>query len=98
MNLMQFKTTNLKINGSSSVNEDFIANVRFQFKVSYFNYRKAKAKWKNLFNTVDAIVQKPVEYNSEQLSKNKSRHSVGSNQSISEIDIALKPLENSTKL
>lgn len=39
MNMIQYKSTNLKIKSTSDVNENFIANVRFTFKIAYFNYK-----------------------------------------------------------
>ena len=67
MNMIQYKSTKLEIKSASDITENYIADIRFKFKVAYFNYKKAKAKWKALFNLVDSIVQKPVVYDAEKL-------------------------------
>lgn len=96
MNLMEFKTTKLVIKSSEAVTEDFIANVRFQYKVAYFNYKKMKAKWKMLFNTVDAVVQKPVVYDPDSLKRHNNK-SFSKEDSAADLEIALKPVENSNR-
>jgi len=98
MSLFAFKTSKLEVKDSSEVSGDFIASVRFKFKVAYFNYRKAKAKWKKLFQHVDKIVQHPVHFDSETLIQNKLKKRKGAVESGEEdFEIALVPIENSSR-
>ena len=81
------------------MNEDFIANIRFKYKTAFFNYKKAKAKWRSVFETVDKIVIKPIVYDADILRENKQKNrdkSISLDKSVSEIDIALKPIGNSS--
>lgn len=41
---------------NQEVTEDFIANVRYQFKLAFFLYKRKKAKWLTLFNNVNQYV------------------------------------------
>jgi hypothetical protein len=78
---------------NQEVTEDFIANIRYQFKVAYFNYKKKKAKWLTIFNKVNSLVETPIKYEDRDLQ-------IPSSQQLSSItldDLVLKPKPNSIK-
>lgn len=79
----------IKIN--QEVTEDIIANVRYQFKVAYFMYKRKKSKWITLFNNVDQLVEKPIIYEDKHFKDtiNKELDNIALN------DLALKSKPNS---
>lgn len=44
------------------INEDFLAQVRYQFKVLFFLYKRKKAKWVSLFDSIEKLIQKPIDF------------------------------------
>jgi hypothetical protein len=51
----------LDIKEGRAINEDFLAEIRYKFKLTFFLYKRKKARWRTLFNKVDAIIEKPNE-------------------------------------
>lgn len=51
------------------VSEDYIANVRYQFRVAYFLYKRKKSRWMSLFDKVNSLIEQPVTYEEKYLTK-----------------------------
>ena len=47
-----------------------IASIRYQFTLAFFMYKRKKGKWLTLFNQLDGLVEKPVEYQEKHLRQN----------------------------
>lgn len=57
----------IELKKNQEVTEDFIANIRYQFKLAFFMYKRKKSKWLSLYNKVDSLIEKPVQYTESQM-------------------------------
>ena len=73
--------------GGKEVTEDVIANVRNQFKIAYFNYKRKKSRWMHVKNNINSLVIQPVEYDEAYLNKD-----IKNIEKLEEM--ALKPMPN----
>eukprot|EP00347_Sterkiella_histriomuscorum_P020171 403338832 len=57
----------LELKKNQEITEDFIANIRYQFKLAFFMYKRKKSKWLTTYNIVDNVVVKPIEYSEDDI-------------------------------
>ena len=83
----------LDLNSGQEITEDFIANIRFQFRVQYFLYKRKKSRWMTTFDTVNKLIEQPVTYTDAYLKKDLDK--------VDDIpvldEMALKPKANDKK-
>lgn len=51
----------MELKKNQEVDENFLANIRYQLKLSFFLYKRKKAKWFSLFENVDKLIKKPID-------------------------------------
>ena len=77
------------------VTENYIANVRYQYRVSYFLYKRKKSRWMSTYEKINSLIQLPVTYEDSYLNKNLDG---SKNEDLPHLeDMALKPLANDKK-
>lgn len=52
----------LDISPGHDVSADYIANVRYQFKVQYFLVKRKKSRWHTLYDKVNSLIETPVNF------------------------------------
>jgi hypothetical protein len=65
----QSKNFQLDIKKGAEVSEDFIAEIRNQFKAGYFLYRRKKSRWIALNKAVLSLTEQPVQFEEGYLKK-----------------------------
>lgn len=60
---------NLELPRGKSVNELYIANLRFRHKMSYLNYVRSRATWLEVYQSVIDSVKQPIDYKPEDLKR-----------------------------
>lgn len=50
-----FKMSDLK--EGEEVSENYIANVRYQYRVSYFLYKRKKSRWMSTYEKINSLIQ-----------------------------------------
>lgn len=85
----------LEVKKGKKVDEDLIAQVRYKHKLSFFQYQRKRARWQELFLHVDEIVQKPINYNKEQITRRFSKLSLNNSDTthIDQDKLTLKPID-----
>jgi hypothetical protein len=83
------KAITLDIKKGQEVNEDFISQVRYTFKVTFFLYKRKKSRWISLYDKIDSLIEKPVNFEDSYLRKNIDQCSLE--------NMILKPKQNQTK-
>jgi hypothetical protein len=87
----------MDLNGKD-VSQDFLAQVRYQLKVSFFLYKRKKARWVSLFETVDKLIKKPIDFDQVKLRTDQDKKKVLSeDKPITLDDMILKPTDNDAK-
>ncbi len=74
----------MEIRKDQVIDEDFIADVRNKFKISFFLYKRKKCRWMTLYKNVMSLIEEVKDIDPEYLKKK--------NQKIDEM--MLKPKEN----
>eukprot|EP00347_Sterkiella_histriomuscorum_P021826 403332633 len=89
----------MEMKKGQDVTEDFLANVRYQLKVSFFLYKRKKAKWVSLFEKVDRLVQKPLDWDRirERVNQDKKDKIKDNDKNISLDDLILRPIPNNQR-
>jgi hypothetical protein len=49
----------LDLEDSENVNADYIANVRNQFRIQYFLYKRKKSRWNETFDSIIKLIEEP---------------------------------------
>jgi hypothetical protein len=49
----------LDLEDSANVNADYIANVRNQFRIQYFLYKRKKSRWNETFDSIIKVIEEP---------------------------------------
>ena len=65
-------SSNFTLEGLSpgeEVSEDYIANVRYLFRVQYFLYKRKKSSWMSLYANIIDLIEQPVTYEDSYLLK-----------------------------
>jgi hypothetical protein len=47
----------LDLEDSANVTEDYIANIRYQFKVQYFLYKRKKSRWMTTSESIHRLIE-----------------------------------------
>ena len=57
----------LDVKKGKAVGEHLIAEVRYKHKLAYFQYMRKRARWQELFQFIDSIVEKPINYDKKSI-------------------------------
>ena len=76
--------------------ENDIAAIRYQFKLTYFDYKIKKSKWKNLYNKVLATIELPVQFDFQNLKQIKEK-SFSDDSEYKEVELVLKCISKPVK-
>jgi hypothetical protein len=77
--------------------------VRYKHKLAFFQYMRKRSRWQELFQFIDSIVQKPVNFDRAKIERQTSTVSLtGMKESqdsdkVDESKLTLKPLETESK-
>ena len=65
-------SSNFRLNDlerGDEVSEDYIANVRYMFRMQYFLYKRKKSRWMTLYAKVNMLIEHPITYEPDYLIK-----------------------------
>jgi hypothetical protein len=65
-------SSNFRLNDlerGDEVSEDYIANVRYMFRMQYFLYKRKKSRWMTLYEKVNMLIEHPITYEPDYLLK-----------------------------
>ncbi len=86
----------MELNGSE-VGENTIAELRYQLKVAFFLYKRKKARWTSLFESIDNLIQKPIKFDDDKISTNFPKNKEQEPLKVSLDEMVLKPKPNDPK-
>jgi hypothetical protein len=86
----------LELKKGQTVDEELISQVRYKHKQAFFQYLRKKSRWMELFNDVDSIIKKPVNFQREKLTRRVSVLKLEGQDNPEAVDdnkLTLKPME-----
>jgi len=60
---------NINMRPSDDYTEDYIAGVRQEFRIMYFQYKRKYSRWSALFKNINKLIEQPVVYQPDYLLK-----------------------------